>query len=132
MSDQKIQESDINLEISLEEIQNNFPAFSDARNNMSRSKYFMLNNSISNMIRRKVGWTVNNTIYDFIINKQEYSRVKNEVDSITDPILLVKFNIFCVRKIIDFLRPTLVEVLGKVEANNNLNNIWQMALPSPK
>lgn len=131
MSDKEIQESDINLEISLEEIQNNFPAFLTETNNISRRNCFMLNNSISNMIRRKVGWTVSNTIYDYIINKPEYRRIKNEVDSITDHILLVKFNIFCVQSIMHFLRPTLIEHMGEVEANNNLNNIWQMVLPDP-
>ena len=135
MSDQEIQESqesgNINLNISRNEIQQYFHAFSSTTNNISTRNFFMLNNSISNMTRRKLGWTVSNDIYDNIINEPEYSMVKNEVDSITDPVLLVKFNIFCVRNIMNFLRPTLVEVLGEVEANDKLNNVWQMALPDP-
>jgi hypothetical protein len=131
MSDQEVQESsNINLEITLGEIQEYFPAFSDATTNISSMKFFMLNNSISNMIRRKVGWTVSNDTYEYVINAPEYSRVKNEVDSITDPVLLVKFNIFCVRNIMHFLRPTLVEHMGEVEATEKLNNVWQMALPN--
>lgn len=127
---QEVQESsNINLEITLDEIQTYFPAFSDATNNISSMKYFMLNNSISNMIRRKVGWAVSNDTYNYIIDTPEYSRIKNEVDSITDPVLLVKFNIFCVQSIMIFLRPTLVEVLGEVEATEKLKNVWQMALP---
>jgi hypothetical protein len=125
------EENSINLEINLDEIQTYFPAFSAITNDMSRMKYFMLNNSISNMIRRKVGWTVSNDTYDYVINLPEYNNVKNEVDSITDPILLVKFNIFCVQSIMHFLRPTLVEHMGEVEATEKLNNVWKMALPAP-
>jgi len=129
MMEQEIQESSINLEISLEEVQNNFPVFSAATKDISRMKYFILNNSISNMIRRKVGWPVSNDTYDHVINAPEYSTVKNEVDSITDPVLLMKFNIFCVRNIMHFLQPTLVEHMGEKEAAKKLNNVWQMALP---
>jgi len=81
------------------------------------------------MIRRKVGWRVSNDTYDYVINTPEYREVKNEVDSITDPVLLMKFNIFCVRNIMHFLQPTLVEHMGNEEATEKLNNVWQMALP---
>ena len=123
------QNSYINLDISIEEIQNNFPEYYYIINNMNMMNLFILNNSIIIFIRGKLGWTVSNTIYDYIINKPEYSRIKNEVDSITDYDLLIKFNIFCVRNIMNFLRPTFLEHMGKEEANEKLNNVWKMALP---
>ena len=71
------QESSINLETNIEEIHQYFPVFLETSNNITDLNRFTLHNSISNMIRRKVGWSVSNDIYDYIINKAEYRSVKN-------------------------------------------------------
>jgi len=101
------QESNINLETNIEEIHQYFPAFLETSNNITDVNRFMLHNSISNTIRRTVGWSVSNDIYDYVISKVEYRSVKNEVDSITDPVLLMKLNIICVRSIMNFFAPNI-------------------------
>ena len=70
-------------------------------------------------------------IYQHVIHDPDYSGIKTEIDSITDPALLIKFNIFCVLNIMNFLRPTFLENMSEVEATEKLNNVWKMALPSP-
>ena len=52
------QDSPINLNITIDEIQNNFPSYYSAINSMNMMNLFILNNSIIIFIRRKVGWPV--------------------------------------------------------------------------